>query len=76
MNKSGIHQTSLRKWRSKGFERWNNGTPSSMNFVLSARQRRCRERLAAFRDAGVDMPALMIDPVLAVRVIKKRSSGR
>ncbi len=34
-------------------------------FCLVGPQERCRERLTAFRDAGVDMPALMIDPVLA-----------
>ena len=34
-------------------------------FCLVGPPERCRERLAAFRDAGVDMPALMIDPVLA-----------
>ena len=36
-----------------------------MNFVLSAHLKDAEERLAAFRDTGVDMPALMIDPVLA-----------
>ena len=34
-------------------------------FCLVGPPERCRERLAAFYDAGVDMPALMIDPVLA-----------
>ncbi len=34
-------------------------------FCLVGPPERCRERLTAFRDAGVDMPALMIDPVLA-----------
>jgi len=33
-------------------------------FCLVGPPERCRERLAAFREAGVDMPALMIDPVL------------
>ena len=34
-------------------------------FCLVGPPERCRERLAAFLEAGVDMPALMIDPVLA-----------
>ncbi len=33
-------------------------------FCLVGPSQRCRERLSAFRDAGVDMPILMIDPVL------------
>ncbi len=34
-------------------------------FCLVGPPQRCRERLAAFREAGVDVPALMIDPVPA-----------
>ena len=34
-------------------------------FCLVGPPERCRERLTAIRDVGVDMPALMIDPVLA-----------
>ena len=34
-------------------------------FCLVGPPERCRERLAAFLEAGVDMPALMIDPVFA-----------
>ena len=34
-------------------------------FCLVGPPERCEDRMSAFRDAGVDMPALMIDPVLA-----------
>ncbi len=34
-------------------------------FCLVGPPERCRERLTAFLEAGVDMPSLMIDPVLA-----------
>ena len=34
-------------------------------FCIVGPPERCRERLAAFREAGVDMPILMIDPTPA-----------